>query len=87
MIANRSASLISLTAAENVAIVADMEKWNVQLITTAAHCLTFPQKENGSIPMGMSQLVSSMLETVHVMYKCGITANKVNIACNIKFVL
>lgn len=76
IIANHSASLISLTPAEHVAIVADMEKWSVRLITP--RCSTFPDNLDGNIPMGMSQLVSSMLETVHVMYKCGISANKVN---------
>lgn len=76
MIANHFASLISLTPAENVVIVGDMDKWSVRLITS--RCSTFPQTVDGNIPVGMSELVSSMLETVHAMYKIGISANKVS---------
>lgn len=77
MIANHSASLISLTPAENVVIIGDMDKWSVRLITS--HCSTFSQNIDGNIPVGMSELVSSMLETVHAMYKTGIPAKNVNI--------
>uniref|UniRef100_W8AYT0 Folliculin-interacting protein 2 n=2 Tax=Ceratitis capitata TaxID=7213 RepID=W8AYT0_CERCA len=67
----RAASLISLPA-ENVAIVANMEKWDVRLISSQLQ--HFPYAGDQSTPVGMSQLVSSMLETVHAMNSAGISA-------------
>ncbi|XP_039963072.1 folliculin-interacting protein 1 isoform X1 [Bactrocera tryoni] len=67
----RAASLISLSA-ENVAIVADMEKWDVRLISSQLQ--HFPYVGEQSTPVGMSQLVSNMLETVHAMNNAGISA-------------
>ncbi|XP_014098643.2 folliculin-interacting protein 1 isoform X2 [Bactrocera oleae] len=67
----RAASLISLSA-ENVAIVADMEKWDVRLISSQLQ--HFPYVGEQSTPVGMSQLVSNMLETVHAMNTAGISA-------------
>ncbi|XP_054734208.1 folliculin-interacting protein 1 isoform X1 [Anastrepha obliqua] len=67
----RAASLISLPA-ENVAIVANMEKWDVRLISSQLQ--HFPYAGEQSTPVGMSQLVSSMLETVHAMNSAGIPA-------------
>ncbi|EDV96572.1 uncharacterized protein LOC6557094 isoform X2 [Drosophila grimshawi] len=70
-LAARSASLISQPA-ENIAIVADMDKWDVRLISSQAQ--QFPYAGGQSTPVGMSQLVSSMLETVQAMHVGGIPA-------------
>uniref|UniRef100_A0A1A9Z8V7 UDENN FNIP1/2-type domain-containing protein n=1 Tax=Glossina pallidipes TaxID=7398 RepID=A0A1A9Z8V7_GLOPL len=69
-LASHSASLISLPA-ENVAIVGDMEKWDVKLLSSQSQC--FPYVGGQSAPVGMSQLVSSMLETVQTMNNVGIS--------------
>lgn len=76
----RAASLISLSA-ENVAIVADMEKWDVRLISSQLQ--HFPYVGEQSTPVGMSQLVSNMLETVHAMNTAGISAYEVCIAIDV----
>ncbi|XP_068143272.1 LOW QUALITY PROTEIN: folliculin-interacting protein 1 [Drosophila tropicalis] len=68
-LAARSASLISQPA-ENIAIVADMDKCDVRLISSQAQ--QFPYAGGQSEPVGMSQLVSSMLETVQAMHAGGI---------------
>ncbi|XP_023177125.2 uncharacterized protein LOC111603677 isoform X2 [Drosophila hydei] len=70
-LAARSASLISQPA-ENIAIVADMDKWDVRLISSQAQ--QFPYAGGQSSPVGMSQLVSSMLEAVQAMHVGGIPA-------------
>ncbi|XP_039488239.2 uncharacterized protein LOC120449690 isoform X1 [Drosophila santomea] len=70
-LAARSASLISQPA-ENIAIVADMDKWDVRLISSQTQ--QFPYAGGQSSPVGMSQLVSSMLETVQAMNAGGIPA-------------
>ncbi|KAL7732291.1 hypothetical protein ACLKA6_018519 [Drosophila palustris] len=70
-LAARSASLISQPA-ENVAIVADMDKWDVRLVSSQLQ--QFPYAGGQSSPVGMSQLVSSMLETVQAMHVGGIPA-------------
>ncbi|XP_075164250.1 uncharacterized protein LOC142236853 isoform X2 [Haematobia irritans] len=70
-LAAHSASLISLPA-ENIAIIADMEKWDVKLISSQTQ--HFPYAGGQSAPVGMSQLVSSMLETVQIMNSAGISA-------------
>ncbi|XP_016985227.1 folliculin-interacting protein 1 isoform X1 [Drosophila rhopaloa] len=70
-LAARSASLISQPA-ENIAIVADMDKWDVRLISSQTQ--QFPYAGGQSSPVGMSQLVSSMLETVQAMHVGGIPA-------------
>lgn len=73
-LAAHSASLISLPA-ENIAIIADMEKWDVKLISSQSQ--HFPYAGGQSAPVGMSQLVSSMLETVQIMNSAGISAYEV----------
>lgn len=74
-LAARSASLISQPA-ENIAIVADMDKWDVRLISSQAQ--QFPYAGGQSSPVGMSQLVSSMLEAVQAMHVGGIPAYEVS---------
>lgn len=74
-LAARSASLISQPA-ENIAIVADMDKWDVRLISSQSQ--QFPYAGGQSSPVGMSQLVSSMLETVQAMHAGGIPAYDVS---------
>lgn len=76
-LAARSASLISQPA-ENIAIVADMDKWDVRLISSQTQ--QFPYAGGQSSPVGMSQLVSSMLETVQAMNAGGIPAYEVGTA-------
>ncbi|KAH8406801.1 hypothetical protein KR222_003833, partial [Zaprionus bogoriensis] len=74
-LAAHSASLISQPA-ENIAIVADMDKWDVRLISSQTQ--QFPYAGGQSSPVGMSQLVSSMLETVQAMHCGGIPAYEVS---------
>lgn len=75
-LAAHSASLISQPA-ENIAIVADMDKWDVRLISSQTQ--QFPYAGGQSSPVGMSQLVSSMLETVQAMHCGGIPAYEVRL--------
>ncbi|XP_037807172.1 uncharacterized protein LOC119600753 isoform X1 [Lucilia sericata] len=70
-LAAHSASLISLPA-ENIAIIADMENWDVKLLSSQSQ--HFPYAGGQSAPVGMSQLVSTMLETVQTMHNAGISA-------------
>ncbi|XP_065361653.1 uncharacterized protein LOC135955247 isoform X2 [Calliphora vicina] len=70
-LAAHSASLISLPA-ENIAIIADMENWDVKLLSSQSQ--HFPYAGGQSAPVGMSQLVSTMLETVQTMHNAGIPA-------------
>lgn len=74
-LAAHSASLISQSA-ENIGIVADMDNWTVRLISSQ-QAQSFPNGGDQSYPVGMSQLVSSMLETVQVMNSSGISAYEV----------
>lgn len=53
-----------------------MEKWDVKLISSQSQ--HFPYAGGQSAPVGMSQLVSSMLETVQIMNGAGISAYDVN---------
>lgn len=73
-LAAHSASLISLPA-ENIAIIADMENWDVKLLSSQSQ--HFPYAGGQSAPVGMSQLVSTMLETVQTMHNAGISAYEV----------
>lgn len=69
-----SAHCSSLIAAptENVAVIADLGKWDVRVVTSQTCSL--PYNGNSAVrPVGMSQLVSTMLETVHAMRKSGVS--------------
>uniref|UniRef100_A0A1Q3EZQ1 UDENN FNIP1/2-type domain-containing protein n=1 Tax=Culex tarsalis TaxID=7177 RepID=A0A1Q3EZQ1_CULTA len=57
---------------ENLAVVANLETHDVRLITSQASSLA-PISPDGDL-VGMSQLVSSMLETVHAMWSSGMSA-------------
>ncbi|XP_029735520.2 folliculin-interacting protein 2 [Aedes albopictus] len=57
---------------ENLAIVANLETHDVHLVTSN-HSSLAPSNPNGDL-VGMSQLVSSMLETVHAMWSSGLSA-------------
>lgn len=57
---------------ENLAVVANLETHDVRLITSHASSLA-PISPDGDL-VGMSQLVSSMLETVHAMWSSGMSA-------------
>ncbi|XP_055911447.1 folliculin-interacting protein 2 [Eupeodes corollae] len=70
-LATHSASLIS-TPAENVAVIADMENWDVKIVSSQNQTIPFSSVVSG--PVGMSQLVASMLETVYTMNSSGIPA-------------
>ncbi|XP_055841165.1 folliculin-interacting protein 2 [Episyrphus balteatus] len=70
-LATHSGSLIS-TPAENVAVIADMENWDVKIISSQNQTIPFSSVVSG--PVGMSQLVASMLETVYTMNSSGIPA-------------
>lgn len=57
---------------ENLAVVANLETHDVRLITSHSSSLA-PISPDGDL-VGMSQLVSSMLETVHAMWSSGMSA-------------
>lgn len=57
--------------AENVAIVANVEKWDVRLISS--HSNTLPSHNTVAGIVGMSQLVANMLECVQAMFNSGIS--------------
>ena len=58
--------------AENIAIVANIDKWDVRLISSHSNVLpSHNNSANGII--GMSQLVASMLECVQAMFNAGIS--------------
>ncbi|XP_065085750.1 folliculin-interacting protein 2 [Ochlerotatus camptorhynchus] len=57
---------------ENLAVVGNLETHDVRLITSNQSSLA-PSNPNGEL-VGMSQLVSSMLETVHAMWSSGLSA-------------
>ncbi|KAG4077195.1 hypothetical protein HA402_016182 [Bradysia odoriphaga] len=63
-------AMIEQTPTENIAIIANIDKWDVKLMSSQTTVLP---NTNGSC-IGMSQLVSSMLETVHAMWTSGINA-------------
>ncbi|KAL5291528.1 FNIP1 family protein [Megaselia abdita] len=77
MLSSHSASL-NPTPTENVALIADMEEWDVKLICPQInHLPTHTSTTASTQPVGMSQLVSSMLETVYAMSSSGISAYEV----------
>lgn len=57
--------------AENVAIVANVDKWDVRLVSSHSNVLPSNSTANGVV--GMSQLIASMLESVQAMYNSGST--------------
>lgn len=63
-------AMIEQTPTENIAIIANIDKWDVKLMSSQTTVLP---NTNGSC-IDMSQLVSSMLETVHAMWTSGINA-------------
>ncbi|XP_038119080.1 folliculin-interacting protein 1 isoform X1 [Culex quinquefasciatus] len=65
-------SLMEQYPVENLAVVANLETHDVRLITSHASSLA-PISPDGDL-VGMSQLVSSMLETVHAMWSSGMSA-------------
>lgn len=57
--------------AENVAIVANIDKFDVRLLSS--HSSSLSNNSNSGI-VGMSQLVASMLESVQMMWNSGLSA-------------
>lgn len=70
MISSHSA-VLEQTHAENVAIVANIDKWEVRLISSHSNVLPSHNTANGII--GMSQLIASMLECVQAMFSSGVS--------------
>ncbi|XP_062544477.1 uncharacterized protein LOC134211544 isoform X2 [Armigeres subalbatus] len=65
-------ALMEQYSTENLAIVANLETHDVRLITSNQSSMA-PGSINGEL-VGMSQIVSSMLETVHAMWISGLSS-------------
>ncbi|XP_055532905.1 uncharacterized protein LOC129723011 isoform X2 [Wyeomyia smithii] len=59
---------------ENLAVVANLETHDVRIVSSHNSSLTPPSNVLEGDVVGMSQLVSSMLETVHAMWSSGLSA-------------
>ena len=62
-------AVLEQSQAENVAIVANVDKWDVRLVSSHSNVLPSGNTANGII--GMSQLIASMLESVQAMFNSG----------------
>lgn len=62
--------VLEQTQAENVAIVANIEKWDVRLVSSHLNVLPSQNSTANGI-IGMSQLVATMLECVQAMFVSG----------------
>ncbi|XP_058458513.1 folliculin-interacting protein 2 [Malaya genurostris] len=58
---------------ENLAVVANLEMHEVRIVSSHTASSLSPSNSDGDV-VGMSQLVSSMLETVHAMWSSGLSA-------------
>ncbi|KAG5676375.1 hypothetical protein PVAND_006216 [Polypedilum vanderplanki] len=63
--------VLEQSQAENIAIVANIDKWDVRLISSHSNALPSHNTVTGII--GMSQLVGNMLECVQAMFNSGIS--------------
>lgn len=64
-------AVLEQSQAENVAIVANIDKWDVRLVSSHSNVLPSSNTANGVV--GMSQLIASMLESVQAMCNSGLT--------------
>lgn len=64
-------AVLEQSQAENVAIVANVDKWDVRLISSHSNVLPSSNTANGIV--GMSQLIASMLESVQAMFNSGLS--------------
>lgn len=62
-------AVLEQSQAENVAIVANVDKWDVRLVSSHSNVLPSSSSANGIV--GMSQLIASMLECVQAMFNSG----------------
>lgn len=62
-------AVLEQSQAENVAIVANVDKWDVRLVSSHSNVLPSSNTANGIV--GMSQLIASMLESVQAMFNSG----------------
>ncbi|XP_055627544.1 uncharacterized protein LOC129769352 isoform X2 [Toxorhynchites rutilus septentrionalis] len=65
-------ALVEQYPVENLAVVANLETHDVRVVSSHMSSLP-PSNPNGDL-VGMSQLVSSMLETVHAMWSSGLSS-------------
>lgn len=65
-------ALMEQYSVENLAVVANLETHDVRIVSSHSSSLA-PSNLDGDL-VGMSQLVSSMLETVHAMWTSGLSA-------------
>lgn len=63
--------VLEQTHSENVAIVANIDKCEVRLISS--HSNVLPSHKTATGIIGMSQIVASMLECVQVMFSSGVS--------------
>lgn len=64
-------AVLEQSQAENIAIVANIDKWDVRLVSSHSNVLPSNIGANGIV--GMSQLVSSMLESIQAMFNSGVS--------------
>lgn len=62
--------MLEQSQAENVAIVANIDKFDVRLVSSHSNILPSNNTANGIV--GMSQLIASMLESVQAMFNAGL---------------
>lgn len=62
--------MLEQSQAENVAIVANIDKFDVRLVSSHSNILPSNSTANGIV--GMSQLIASMLESVQAMFNAGL---------------
>ncbi|CRK96354.1 CLUMA_CG009771, isoform A [Clunio marinus] len=62
-------AVLEHSQAENIAIVANIDKWDVRLVSSNNNLLPSNNTANGIV--GMSQLIATMLETVQALYNSG----------------
>lgn len=64
-------AVLEQSQAENVAIVANVDKYDVRLVSSHSNVLPSSSTANGIV--GMSQLIASMLESVQAMFNSGLS--------------
>lgn len=64
-------AVLEQSQAENVAIVANVDKWDVRLVSSSSNVLPSNSTANGVC--GMSPMIASILESVQAMHNSGIS--------------
>lgn len=64
-------AVLETSQAENIAIVANVDKYDVRLVSSHSPLLPSSNSANGIV--GMSQLIASMLESTQAMFNSGVS--------------